>query len=937
MANESNLEKLISNLSTPVLVDTSTLTKAVFSSDSSLYRIVPAGVGFPKTIAELEQLVAAALAAKVPITSRGAGTSCAGNAVGAGLVINTVKHLNQIIAIDPEAKTARVAPGVIQQKLQLAAAPFGLRFGPDPSTSNRCTIGGMIGNNACGPRALGHGRSSDNIVSLNVITGTGERLVLGAGQDESNPILASLKQLVNENLGVIRTEFGHFSRQVSGYSLEHLLPENGFNTAGFFAGTEGTLGVITEATVRLVEDPPESVMIAVGYPTMADAADQMPTILKYHPTACEGLDSRIVDVVIKKRGANAVPKLPEGKGWLMIELVGYDRDEVLDRANQLASNAGGLEADVVTDKAKAARLWKIRADGAGLAGVSLADPAYPGWEDAAVPPNRLGDYLRAFDDLLARHHMHGLPYGHFGDGCVHCRIDFPLDSAGGRSKYRDFMVEAADLVASFGGSLSGEHGDGRARSEFLPKMYSPQAIDLFRQVKRIFDPENLLNPGVLVSPAPTDQQVRYDQLIDAPLRIKHPDFSRAVHQCTGVGKCLASSSGAGEIMCPSYQATGDEKDSTRGRARVLQEMMNGSLVTKGWKSKEVSEALEYCLACKGCRRDCPTGIDMAAYRSRVFYEKLKHRLRPRSHYSMGWLPRWGRLVTAIPGLSQLANLFTQTYGAKHVVRWLAGVDQRRPMPKFRSGGRQARSKKVKQLLTEPISGQPVLIWVDSFSDAFEGDALPAMIKVLVDAGFAPQVLTETACCGLTWITTGQLDGARRQLANALEVLYPYAESGIPIVGMEPSCTAVWHSDAEELLADPRVEVVKSQVHTLAQLLAKSDRFKAPDLSDHTVVVQPHCHQASVFGFAADKQVLAATNANVVVLGGCCGLAGNFGVEKGHYELSVKVANNELLPSLEKYPDAIFLSDGFSCRKQVSDLTDRPVMTLAQLLAAHPVS
>lgn len=922
------VEDLQSALGDSSCLDTSTLTRAMFSTDSSLYRVVPAAVAIPRTIPELERVIDAALRTKVAITSRGAGTSCAGNAVGSGLVINMVRHLNRIIQIDPDAKTATVEPGVIQDDLQRAAAKYGLRYGPDPSTSTRCTIGGIIGNNACGPRALGYGRAADNIVSLKIITGDGTRLTLGAGEDLSKGPLPELKKLVGANLGTIRTEFGHFSRQVSGYSLEHLLPENKFDLASFFAGTEGTLGIITEATVRLVADAPEKIMIALGYPSMPEAADAMPQVLPFKPTACEGLDRRIVDVVARQHGAAAVPKLPAGDGWLMLELVGDDADELYTRAEGLVAASGALEAEIVTDQTRASALWKIRADGAGLAGVSLDEPAYPGWEDAAVPPAKLGDYLRSFDELLREYEMQGLPYGHFGEGCVHCRIDFPLDSPGGVAKYRAFINDAAELVASFGGSISGEHGDGRARSEFLPKMYSEAALNLFGQVKQLFDPENLLNPGVLVDPKPIDADVRYEQIINSPLRKKFPEFSREVHQCTGVGKCLASGRAAGQVMCPSYQATNEEKDSTRGRARVLQEMMNGQLVSEGWKSPEVAEALEYCLACKGCRRDCPTGIDMAAYRSRVFYEKLKGKLRPRSHYAMGLLPMWGRLVTAVPGLSHVANFFMQTPGFAHVVRFIASVDQRRPMPKFRHGGRQSRTTE-----TPSVTGKPVLIWVDSFTDAFEGEALPALVKILVDAGYAPQILQETACCGLTWITTGQLDGARKQLTNALEVLYPYADSGIPIVGMEPSCMAVWHSDAEELLDDPRVQVVKEHVHTLAELLVDSE-YEAPDLSGHTVVVQPHCHQSSVLGFESDQKILESTGAKIITLGGCCGLAGNFGVEQGHYEMSLKVAENELMPTLREHPEAIFISDGFSCRKQVTDLTDKDAMTMAQLLAAH---
>ena len=906
------------------IIDTSTLTRALYSSDASLYRVAPQAVARPRTTDELVAVVRAALEIGMPITARGAGTSCAGNAVGPGLVIDVARHLTTIHSIDETTRTAVIDPGVVQEQLQVAARPFGLRLGPDPSTSTRCTVGGMIGNNACGPRALGYGRMADNVVSLDIITGTGELVTLGADD------LPELRNLVAANLGIIRTEFGTFSRQVSGYSLEHLLPENRFDTPRFFAGTEGTLGVIVRATVQLVADAPERVMVALGYPTMPDAGDDISRLLQFSPTACEGLDRRIVDVVIAKNGPDSVGVLPAGDGWMFLELVGEDAAEVRDRAERLLAFAHATEGWVVDDPARAAELWKIRADGAGLAGVSLERPAYGGWEDAAVPPQHLGTYLREFDALLARHGLQGLPYGHFGDGCVHCRIDFPLTADGGAQGYKDFVEEAAALVARFGGSMSGEHGDGRARSALLPHMYTPEAIELFGQVKRIFDPEGLLNPGVLVDPAPVEADLRMVAVSRSPLSSTDAEFVEAVHQCSGVGKCLANSTAGGGVMCPSFQATRDEKDSTRGRARALQEMVNGSLISQGWRSPEVAAALDLCLSCKGCARDCPTGIDMAAYKARVTHERLKGRLRPRNHYALGWLPRWGRLITSIPGIGPLINAVGKAPVLGAALKFGAGVDGRRQIPRFAS--RTARS----QLGEIPVGSKGrVLIWVDSFSDCFESTSFAAMVKVLVGLGYEPEVLNQTACCGLTWISTGQLDGARRQLANAAEVLAPYVAQDVPIVGVEPSCTAVWRSDAPELLPDDaNVAALNGKVLTLAEFLATDEDFVAPDLSGHTIVAQPHCHHASVIGWNVDRQLLQATGAKLVVVGGCCGLAGNFGVERGHHEVSVKVFEHDLGPAIEANPDAIVLADGFSCQTQLTSLAGRASMSLSELLATH---
>jgi FAD/FMN-containing dehydrogenase/Fe-S oxidoreductase len=919
--------------------DDTVLTRALYSTDASIYRIPPLAVVHPRSREELVAVVDAARRAGVPLTSRGAGTSCAGNAIGPGLVVDCGRHLRTIHTVDADARTAVVDPGVIQSDLTSAALRHGLRYGPDPSTANRCTVGGMIGNNACGPRALGYGRASDNVVALDVITGTGERLTLDSRTDaraSDSPALRALAAEADAHADLIRREFGHFSRQVSGMSLEWLLPERGFDVAKFFAGTEGTLGVITRATVRLVADDPHKVMLALGYPTMPDAADAMPAILPFTPTAVEGLDARIVDVVRRKLGDAAVPALPRGEGWIFVELTDTDPARLRERADGLLAASGCLEGRVVTDPQITRALWQIRSDGAGLAGVSLDAPAYAGWEDAAVPPARLGAYLRDFDALLARHGLHGLPYGHFGDGCVHCRIDFPLMAEGGPAAYRAFIEDAAALVASYGGSMSGEHGDGRARSELLPLMYSPEAIALFGRIKAIFDPGNLLNPGVLVAPSALDADLRAPAVRRSSLARTDPGFVEDVHRCTGVGKCVAAER-AGDVMCPSFQATRAEKDSTRGRARVLQEMINGTLITDGWRAREVHEALDLCLSCKGCSRDCPTGTDMAAYKARVLHEAYRGRRRPMHHYALGLLPRWGRLVQAVPGLPRLANLVLQGPLAS-VVKRAAGLDtERRGMPRFARGSNRARVARTLAAAERPAASgrKPVLLWVDSFSDAFESDNVAAIAAVLLDHGYAPRLQERKACCGLTWISTGQLDGAVRELKSAVDVLHPYVAQGIPIVGTEPSCLSVWRSDALDLLDDPRVREIADHTFTLAELLVRDPDFVMPDLTGHTVVAQPHCHQASVIGWDAEAALLRRSGATVVKLGGCCGLAGNFGMQAGHYAMSVQVAENELLPAIRAAgPDAILLADGFSCRTQIADLASRHALTLAELIVAH---
>ncbi|XVQ14512.1 FAD-binding and (Fe-S)-binding domain-containing protein [Spirillospora sp. CA-255316] len=902
--------------------DISGRRRAEYSSDASLYRVVPSVVAFPRSADEVAAALEVCRSLGVPLTARGAGTSIAGNAVGEGVVLDFSRHLGRIRGIDPGSGTAEVEPGVVLDDLQRAAAPHGLRFGPDPSTHSRCTIGGMIGNNACGSRALGFGRTSDNVVELDVLAGTGERLSARRGADAgSSAALTALDGVIRADLATIRTELGQFGRQISGYSLEHLLPERGFDPARALVGSEGTLGLLLAATVKLVPIPADPVLVVLGYPDMASAADAIPRILPHQPIAAEGLDARIVDVVRRLRRNTAVPDLPRGGGWLLVELPGGDPAAV-------ASDADALDHRVIADPAEAAALWRIREDGAGLAARPRdGHMSHAGWEDAAVPPERLGAYLRDFEALLADRGLAGTPYGHFGDGCVHVRIDFPLGRPDGPQVFRDFLTDAATLVAAHGGSMSGEHGDGRARGELLPLMYSPAALRLFEQVKAVFDPDDVLNPGVIVRPRPVDADLRVPAA--APLRRglafayddDAGDFAAAVHRCTGVGKCRADATGSGGVMCPSYLATRDEKDSTRGRARVLQELANGELV-RGWRSREVHEALDLCLACKGCSSDCPTGVDMATYKAEVLYQSYRRRLRPMSHYVLGGLPRWARLAARAP---HLTNRMMSSRAAGLGKR-LAGVDARRDLPRFapRTFNHWFHDHTV-------APGDPVLLWVDTFTDHFSPQVGIAAVRVLEDAGFSVRIPERRLCCGLTYISTGRLGTARRVLRRSVDALAPHAEAGTPIVGLEPSCTAVFRSDASELLDDPSVP----RVHTLAELLSQRPDWTPPPLDDVTAVAQPHCHHHAVMGWDTDRALLESAGASVRPVGGCCGLAGNFGAEQGHYDISVAVAETTLLPAVRAAgADATVLADGFSCRTQLTALADRDAVHLAELLAAR---
>jgi len=957
-------------------VDSGSRRRAEYSTDASNYRVVPDVVAFPRSSRDVVRGLEVLRELSIPVTARGAGTSVAGNAVGPGVVLDFSKHLDQVVSVDPEEGTAVVEPGTVMSDLQRAGAAHGLRFGPDPSTQNRATLGGMIGNNACGPHAVAYGRTADNVVALDVVDGRGRRFTAGRG-DPTFAAVPGLAELVRENLALIRTQFGRFGRQVSGYSLEHLLPENGSDLAKALVGTEGTLVTVLGATLRMVPVPTAPTLVVLGYPDMPAAADDVPHLLGHRPLAIEGLDARLVDVVRRAKGESSVPTLPEGAGWLMIEVGGASQEEASARAEAIVTSSSALSSLVLPAGPDATKMWQIRADGAGLAGRTPAgEQAWPGWEDSAVPPERLGAYLRDLEDLMERYGVDGLPYGHFGDGCVHLRIDIPMEKSG--SVLRTFMTDAARLVAYHGGSLSGEHGDGRARSELLPLMYSPEAIRLMERFKALFDPDDLLNPGVVVRPAAVDADLRRPAARpvlstlpvgergmagSGPLRgiakkaghtgfsfaHDHHDLTTAVHRCVGVGKCRADNHASGGFMCPSYQATKDERDVTRGRARVLQEAVNGTLVG-GLTAPEVRDSLDLCLSCKACSSDCPAGVDMAQYKAEVLHRTYKGKLRPVDHYALGWLPRWARLAGGMP---RFVNKVLGVPWIAKAVLWAGGMDTRRQVPQFAEipfrtwWKRGWASHGVPGLGAgqtphdRPSGGRPkVVLWADSFSDALSPSVPQAAVKVLTAAGYDVVVPDRQACCGLTWISTGQLDGARRRLSQLLSVLGPYAVNGIPILGLEPSCTAVLRSDLLDLFPDdPRAQAVADATRTLAELLTSPETappaggWSIPDLSDLTAVVQPHCHQHSVMGFDADEALLRAAGAEVKVLAGCCGLAGNFGMQKGHYDVSVAVAENALLPALrEKAEGTEYIADGFSCRTQAVQLEGTQGKALVEVIA-----
>ncbi|WP_060882178.1 FAD-binding and (Fe-S)-binding domain-containing protein [Streptomyces scabiei] len=927
-------------------VETGPGTTGPYAYDASNYRVPPRAVVFPRSAEDVVAVVRACREAGVPVTPRGGGTSMAGNAVGPGVVLDLSRSMNRILDIDAEARTARVEAGVVLDALRSAAALHGLTFGPDPSSHSRCTLGGMIGNDACGNRSVRDGRTGGHVEALEIVTADGVRAVADhAGLHPVDPrdagpvarLEADVRRLIADNLGPIRTELGRIPRQVSGYQLQHLLPEHGFDMARALVGTEGSCAVVTAATVRLVATAQACALLTLGYDDVVDAAEDVPEILRWNPSAVEGMDEAIVATMRARRGPASVTGLPEGRAWLYVELEGDDHAEVGRRAAELlaALEARGRTTGgrVVESPAERRSLWRVREDGAGLA-ARLVDggESWPGWEDAAVAPQDLAAYLRDFRKLLASHELTGVLYGHFGAGCVHVRIDFDLATDAGRAATRGFLTEAAALVVEHGGTLSGEHGDGRARGELLQVMYSHRMIRTFAAFKEVFDPEGLLNPGVIVAPAALDADLALHTPstvlpVETLFSFPHDEdgFAGAVRRCVGVGRCRSD---AGGVMCPSYRATGEENASTRGRARLLQEMVRGGTVQDGWRSTEVRDALDLCLSCKACSSDCPVGVDMATYKAEFLHQHYKGRLRPRSHYSLGWLPLTSRLVGH---MARPVNALLRGPVGKLLAR-LGGVTTKRRIPAFAS------RRAVRRALRASRTGEPAktLLFVDSFTRAFRPEVAGAESRVLADAGI-PCTAEDDLCCGLTWVSTGQLSLARRIMARTVARLDNGDDR--PVVVAEPSCAAALKRDVPELLGTEAARRVAARVHTLTGALTDlaAPGWTPPELPDD-VLLQTHCHEYATFKGRHPRDLLGRLGVRKVdEAEGCCGLAGNFGFEEEHYDTSMAVADLALKPRLDGItPDtpAVVVADGFSCATQIDHLAgDRGVraLHLAELL------
>jgi FAD/FMN-containing dehydrogenase/Fe-S oxidoreductase len=837
-----------------------------------------------------------------------------------------------VLGIDPARRTARVRPGTVLDDLRGSALRHGLTFGPDPATHGWCTVGGMIGNNSCGVHSLTTGRTSDNVEELEILTYDGLRLrVGGTPEAEIDRIVRSggrrgeiyrrLRELRDRYAGLIRERFPRLSRRVSGFNLDDLLPERGFHVARALAGSEGTCVTFLEATVRLTPAPKARVLAVLGYPDVVRAAESVPEVLAAGPIGLEGMDRFLVDNEFTRRSyRETLALLPPGDAWLLVEFGGESLKEALERARRLSN------ALLVETPAEQARIWQVRE--AAVATTSR-DPrlgdGWPGWEDSAVPPERLAPYLRDLLALLARHGLGAALYGHFGEGCLHARIDFDFRTPEGIRTYRTFMEEAADLVVAHGGSLSGEHGDGQQRGELLPRMFGEELVQAFREFKAIWDPGNRMNPGKKVDPYPLDTDLRPAlRLANPPVAFGYPGdaggFARAVTRCVGVGKCRKE---AGGIMCPSFQATREEQHSTRGRARLLFEMLEGGVIRDGWRSEEVHEALDLCLACKGCRAECPAGVDMASYKAEFLHHHYAGRPRPRAAYAMGLIPWWARLASGFPGI---ANGMTQG-PFSGILKKLGGVHPDRSLPAF--------ARRTFRDGFAARSGTPtVLLWPDTFTNFFQPRIAHAAVEVLEAAGHRVGIPRQVLCCGRPLYDFGMLDLARRQLRQILASLRPEIAAGLPVVGLEPSCVAVFRDELVNLFPeDEAAHRLSAQTFTLAEFLVR-EGFEPPRRSGEAIV-QGHCHHHSVMGMDADRTLLSRLGVDFKILdAGCCGMAGAFGFEAEHYEVSLAVAGQGLLPAVRAAgPEVLILADGFSCREQIGQLTGRGARHLAEVLVA----
>jgi FAD/FMN-containing dehydrogenase/Fe-S oxidoreductase len=925
--------------------------RALYSTDASNYRQLALGVVLPRDEGDVIAAVEVCRQFGAPLLARGGGTSLAGQTCNTAVVLDMSKYMRTIAEIDAEQRLARVQPGVILDDLRDAAERYSLTFGPDPATHNRCTLGGMIGNDSCGTHSVMAGKTVDNVEELDILTYDGLRLTVGrTSEDELEHIIAAggrrgaiyagLRAIRDKYALLVRERFPRIPRRVSGYNLDQLLPENGFNVARALVGTEGTCVTILGATLRLVASPPARALVVLGYGNVVAAGRAVPEILEYGPIGLEGMDGHLVAAMRKKRLNPAeVALLPEGDAWLLVEFGGQTAEEAGSRARKLAETFGRrhsvIQLKLLEDRREQAKMWQVRESALGAEAIVPGErDAWPGWEDSAVPPERVGDYMDDLRKLLDRYDYRAAFYGHFGQGCIHLRVDFDFATADGIARYRAFMEDAADLVVSYGGSLSGEHGDGQARAELLPKMFGAELTQAFREFKALWDPDGKMNPGKVVDPYRMDEHLRLGtDYQPRPVRthFHYPEdggsFAHATVRCVGVGRCRRMEGGT---MCPSYMVTREEKHSTRGRARLLFEMLRGDALPGGWRNESVREALDLCLACKGCKGDCPVNVDMATYKAEFLSHYYAGRLRPRTAYSMGLIHRWARLAAFMPSL---ANGIMRAPLLGGVAKAVAGIAPERRVPEFapytfkewfRRRGIRNQDKPA------------VLLWPDTFNNHFHPETASAAVEVLEAAGYRVLVPQRALCCGRPLYDYGMLDLAKQLLRQILDALRSETAAGVPLVALEPSCLAVFRDELTNLLPDDEdAQRLSRQSYLLSEFLTQhAPDFEFPQLQQKALV-HGHCHQKSLVGMSDEEALLRRLGVEYATPdAGCCGMAGAFGFEREHYDVSMAVGERALLPAVRTADgDTLIVANGFSCREQIAQATGRRTLHLAELLRA----
>lgn len=931
--------------------------RSLYAYDASVYRQVPIGVVVPKSADDIEHAVAICREHGVPILGRGCGTSLAGQCCNAAVIIDTSKYMNRILDIDPENMTAVVEPGVICDSLRQAAGEHGLTFGPDPATHDHCTIGGMIGNNSCGTHSVMAGRTADNVFELEVITYDGLRMEVGATSDERlreivaaggrrGEMYAALDALRQRYGPLVRKRFPQIPRRVSGYNLDELLPEQGFSVARALVGTESTCALWTRAKLRLVKDPKEKVLVVLGFPNLGSSGDLVPILHEYRPIAIEFFSGHVIENLDKKQlnfGGRYL--LPEGKEFVIVQFGGDTRGQAEEAARALESRLStlgdGPDFKLFDDPQGEQAVLEIRRHSASTARMPIGlggQGGWPNWEDATVAPEVLGDYLRDFQKLVGRYQYDSTFYGHWGQGCVHCRIAFRFRAADEIKEFRSFMEEACDLVVSYGGIPSGEHGDGQGRGELLVKAYGEEIINAFREFKSIWDPQNRMNPGKVVDPYPLDTNLRegteYTPInLDSYFQFPQDNFSfmEASNRCFGVGKCRHLDGGT---MCPSFMATREEKHSTRGRARLLQEMMRPDSPTgHNWKNEDVHDALHLCLACKGCKGDCPVQVDMATYKAEFLAHYYKGRMRPLSAYGMGLIPLWAPVAAQAP---DAVNAVLNAPIVAGALKAIGGIAPQRELPRFASVP-FSQWWRARERGGKPRAGRRVVLWADTFNMYFTPEVAVAATLALEELGFEVVVPPSRVCCGRPFFDYGFLTLAQAYFKDAIRTMEPYLRDGTPIVGLEPSCIASFRDELVNMFPnDVDAQRLSKQTYTLAEFLERkaSDwQWHVPKLNKHAVV-QVHCHHGAVMKFKDDKRVLEKLGLDVDIPdSGCCGMAGSFGYEAGdHYEVSQACAERVILPKIrDTAGSTLVIADGFSCRHQIEEGTQRKPLHLAQVL------